>query len=419
MPKHWSDVAVADLQAPVRWALNGGPFGSKLISRDYKEEGVPVVRGTNLSLDKRFGLDDFVFVSEAKADELLPNNAHPGDVVFTQRGTLGQVGIIPRSSPYPRYVISQSQMKLTVDDSKADADWLYYYFCNPATQQEMINRASASGVPHINLAVLREFRLSLPPLDEQRRIASILSAYDDLIENNTRRITILEEMARHIYEEWFVHFRFPGYEHVRMVVSELGPAPKEWRCARLEDIAMITMGLSPKSDTYNKSAEGTPLINGPVEFGEKFTKQVKWTTAPTKLCDAGDLIVCVRGSTTGKYVKSDGTYCLGRGVCSIHGRYQAFVDQLFIHELPTLLAQTGGSTFPSWTGPQIKAHRVLIPTEALITEFDRLAQPMSDAIQVLSRQSKNLRTTRDLLLPRLISGELNVSELPEPEAVAA
>ena len=124
----WADVSIAELQAARKWALNGGPFGSKLVSRDYVEAGVPVIRGANLPNDKRFSFEDFVFVSEEKADELLANNAHPGDVVFTQRGTLGQVGIIPEDAPFTRFVISQSQMKLTVDKARVDAMWLFHCF---------------------------------------------------------------------------------------------------------------------------------------------------------------------------------------------------------------------------------------------------------------------------------------------------
>ena len=153
----------------------------------------------------------------------------------------------------------------------------------------------------------------------------------------------------------------------------------------LPDIATVTMGLSPKGETYRAGADGTPLINGPVEFGERFTKRVKWTTAPTKLCQDGDLVVCVRGSTTGKYVKSDRVYCLGRGVCAIRGEYQGFVDQVFAHQLPILLGQVGGSTFPSWTGPQLKLHPVLVPTSKLLRRFEAHAGPLRDAVGARTR----------------------------------
>jgi type I restriction enzyme S subunit len=99
-------VPLRELQTPKRWALNGGPFGSKLVQKDYVDSGVPVIRGTNLSGDCRFDGSEFVFVTEEKANDLLPNNAHPGDLIFTQRGTLGQVGIIPENSPYSRSWLS-------------------------------------------------------------------------------------------------------------------------------------------------------------------------------------------------------------------------------------------------------------------------------------------------------------------------
>jgi type I restriction enzyme S subunit len=173
---NWPKVKLVELAAKKRWALNGGPFGSKLTTKHYTDSGVPVIRGTNLSGDTRFCFDDFVWVSEEKADELIANNANPGDLVFTQRGTVGQVGLIPFNAPFKRFVISQSQMKLTPDPAKADPLFLYYYFISPGTVSAIQNLAFSAGVPHINLEILRNFEVSCPPLRVQRHIASILSA---------------------------------------------------------------------------------------------------------------------------------------------------------------------------------------------------------------------------------------------------
>jgi type I restriction enzyme S subunit len=207
----WRKSKLVEVAAKKRWALNGGPFGSKLTTKHYTNSGVPVIRGINLSDGTRFSFEDFVWVSEEKADELLPNNAHPGDLVFTQRGTIGQVGLIPVDAPFRRFVISQSQMKLSPDPAQADALFLYYYFSSPGTVKAMENLAFSAGVPHINLEILRNFEVPLPPLTLQRRIAGILSAYDELIENGRRRIRILEAMARARYRAWFVRFSFPGH----------------------------------------------------------------------------------------------------------------------------------------------------------------------------------------------------------------
>lgn len=266
---------------------------------------------------------------------------------------------------------------------------------NSGAAQPMLNRNYAYLVP-----------INLPALAIQVRVGSILLAYDDLITNCERRVRVLDEMARALYREWFVLFRYPGHEKVPLLSSPHGKLPSGWGLGPLGAVASITMGLSPKGNTYNEQRVGTPLVNGPVEFGERFPKRVKWTTSPTKLCKEGDLIVCVRGSTTGKYVKSDGAYCLGRGVCSISSQYQCFVDQLFVNDLPVLLARTGGSTFPSWTGPQLQSHLVLSPPPSLLAQFETLVRPMSAAVATYSRQRENLRKTRDLLLPRLLSGQL-------------
>lgn len=340
-----------------------------------------------------------------------------GDIVFTYEATLNRYAIIPEGF---RGCLGRRLALIRPNPSVVNTRWLHHYFFGQDWRTTIsANTLAGATVERVPLTKFPDFPIQLPPLSEQNRIAAILSSYDDLIENNTRRIAILEEMARRIYEEWFVRFRFPGHEKVRMVESELGLVPEGWEVRPLGQLAEITMGLSPKSDTYNEQGDGIPLVNGPVEFGEMFTKKIKWTTSATKLCKAGDLIVCVRGSTTGKYVKSDGTYCLGRGVCSINSKYQSFIDQLFLDQLPVLLGQTSGSTFPSWTGPQLKFHPVLSPPEPLISLFDSHVAPMKSAVFSFSRKNVNLRTTRDLLLPKLISGELDVSHLPEPEAMAA
>ena len=183
----WPSATVDSIKAKERYSLVSGPFGSNLTTRDYVDDGVPVIRGGNLPQDSKFLDDEFVYVSDEKADQLAANLAFSGDVVFTQRGTLGQVGLIPAGCAHQRYVLSQSQMKLTVDRSKADPSYVYYFFRQPETVQYIRNHDSSSGVPHINLAVLKAMRLPLPPLSAQQRIVGTIGAYDDLIDNNRRK----------------------------------------------------------------------------------------------------------------------------------------------------------------------------------------------------------------------------------------
>jgi type I restriction enzyme S subunit len=412
MRANWKTVPISELYE----GLFDGPHATP-----KPTDAGPVFLGIkNVTDDGHLDLSDIRHIAEEDFARWTRRvEPRPGDIVFTYEATLNRYAIIPEGF---RGCLGRRMALIRTDPKKVDGGFLFYYFFAPAWR-EVIKKNMMTGatVDRIPLITFPNFPVSVPPLPVQRRIAGILSAYDELMENSQRRIRILEAMARALYREWFVHFRFPGHEkrsspagrgggegRGSLVTSPLGDIPKGWEVKKLGEVAEITMGLSPKGDTYNEEGDGTPLVNGPVEFGERFTKQVKWTTAATKFCKEGDLVVCVRGSTTGKYVKSDGVYCLGRGVCGLSSKYQCFVDLLFENELPTLLGQTSGSTFPSWTSPQLKNHPVLSPPFELLARFETLVKPMSDAVLGYSRKIQNLRRTRDLLLLRLLSGQVEL-----------
>jgi type I restriction enzyme, S subunit len=388
----WRKVKLVELAAKKRWALNGGPFGSKLSTKHYSASGVPVIRGTNLSSAAKFSFDDFVYVSEEKADELRANNAHPGDLIFTQRGTIGQVGLIPVNSPIPRFVISQSQMKLTPDPQQADALFLYYFFSAPDTVQGIKNLAFSAGVPHINLDILRNFEASVPPLPVQRRIAGILSAYDELIENNQRRTRVLEQMARSLYREWFVHFRFPGHKTVPHVASPLGDVPEGWEVKKLGEILELNYGKALKKEdrrdgdfpvygsSGNVGTHDTSLVRGPgIIVGRKGNVgSVFW-------CDEDFFVI-----DTAYFVTS-----------SLPLRFLFYV-------LPTLNFINSDAAVPGLSRNQAYTLEILIPPVPLLTKFCELADKFERQASTLQRQIQNLRRTRDLLLPRLLSGQVNL-----------
>jgi len=194
-----------DLAVQTRYSFVGGPFGSNLTSADYVDApGVPVIRGINLDgRNSRFIDDHFVFVSDAKAASLQPNMAYPGDLVFTQRGTLGQVAEIPLNSRFPRYVVSQSQMKMSVDGSKATTRYLYHFYRSPIGARLLASKIQATGVPHINLSLLREFPVLLPPLPEQKRIAAILDEADIIRRKRWEAIRLTEELLRSAFLHMF------------------------------------------------------------------------------------------------------------------------------------------------------------------------------------------------------------------------
>jgi type I restriction enzyme S subunit len=175
LPEGWHVVRLGELGARVPNAIVGGPFGSDLVSKDYVSEGVPVIRGQNMG--EKFVSGEFVYVSMEKAKRLSSNTAVSNDVIFTQRGTLGQVSIVPEGI-YDRYVISQSQMKISLDRNRVDSEFIWQYFSEETQEAYVASNAIQTGVPHLNLKILRDFTVKLPPIREQKAISAVLCGID-------------------------------------------------------------------------------------------------------------------------------------------------------------------------------------------------------------------------------------------------
>jgi type I restriction enzyme, S subunit len=168
IPRGWRVQTVSTIASKQRYAVTSGPFGSKLGRKDYRDEGVPVLRGANLRLGGGFDETELVYVSDEKADELRSSLTGPGDIVITQRGTLGQIGIIPPRPRFERYVLSQSQMKVTTDSEVAASGFVYAQMRSESTTRRFVSQAITAGVPHVNLALLRDFQIMVPPIAVQR-----------------------------------------------------------------------------------------------------------------------------------------------------------------------------------------------------------------------------------------------------------
>jgi type I restriction enzyme S subunit len=293
------------------------------------------------------------------------------------------------------------------------------------------NRAIGAAVPGINLGILKTLEVVLPPLHEQRRIASILSAYDDLIENNTRRIAILEEMARRIYEEWFVRFRFPGHENVRMVESELGLVPEGWAIEVVEDVTETLGGGTPSKTEPDFWTDGTINWYSPTDLTG--AKTVFMEESGTKITELGlakssaklfppNSVMMTSRATLGVIAVNTTAACTNQGfiVCIPSVRMPTW---LLFHWLKANASVfeglATGATFKEITKGVFRKVKLTVPPSAIAAAFETLVGPMMDLVLRLERKNRNLRTTRDLLLPKLISGELDVSALPEPETVAA
>lgn len=336
---------------------------------------------------------------------------------------IGRVGAYCGSVAYcPRKFWASDNTIVSKPKNHFSSVIFYYYLLH---HLELNKYAGGAAQPLVTQTVLKQVSVRIPDVETQRRIASILSAYDDLIENNTRRIAILEEMARRIYEEWFVKFKFPGHEKVKMVDSELGKIPEGWKVGYLSDILeSIRHATRPGDHLSNRRYVPIDCIARKSLVLPEFKP---WEEAQSSLVlfEEDDILfgamrpyfhkVCIAPfpgitRTTCFVLRARDYYAHAFGVLT------AFADATVSYAS----AHTQGATIPYavWDG-SLADYKVLIPTIELLKIFEETVSPMLNWLKRVTFKQTNLRATRDFLLPKLISGEIDVSKLPEPEEAAA
>jgi type I restriction enzyme S subunit len=339
---------------------------------------------------------------------------HGPGVVTGRYGTLGEIHYVA-SDFWPL------NTTLYVQDFKGNDPRFVSYLLRTL---DFGSRSGAAAVPGVNRNDLHRLPIVLPDVEEQRRIASILSAYDDLIENNTRRIGILEEMARRIYEEWFVRCRFPGHEQLKRVESELGLIPEGWRVGSLGEAAAINARSIRPADAPLEILyiDIASVVPGAITQKQPY----RFSEAPgraRRVVGHGDVIwSCVRPNRRSyalilqpepALIASTGFAVLSAKSVPYSYLYFAVTTDDFVGFLTN---HATGAAYPAVTASTFEAAPFLIPEEEVADQFHAVVAPMLDLSETLKRKNANLRATRDLLLPKLISGELDVSTLPEPEA---
>lgn len=276
--------------------------------------------------------------------------------------------------------------------------------------------------PNANAKILTSFPLLLPPLSIQKKIAGILSAYDDLIENNTRRIKILEEMAQRIYREWFVHFRYPGYENQKLVDSELGPIPENWEVINLEEMCRkVTDGtheaIKPVEQGYHM-VSGKDIINGLIDFkkthyiSELDHKRIMQRSKPEK----GDIIfskIGTLGSTA--IVYEDFEFSI-KNVALFKPKNDYYTNYMYLYfsdsiNFSRLEKMASGTSQKFFSLVFLRNYKLIVPPKNELLLFNELVDPVLVQRFQLKNLNEKLQQTRDLLLPKLISGKIDVSSL--------
>ena len=379
--------------------ISMGPFGSDVKKEFYVDNGVPILNGSNLQGFK-LKEDSFGYLTKEKADSLKKCNAHRGDIIVTHRGTLGQIVYVPVNSKYDRYVISQSQFRFRCKADLVDVQYLVYYFHTREGQYKILANASQVGVPALARATstFRLIDIKLPPLDDQRRIASILSSLDRKIELNNKINADLEEMAQAIFKNWFVDFE--PFKDGKFVDSELGMIPEEWKVGTLGELCNFKRGKNLL--TKNAIDEGVPVVAGGLE-----------PSCYHNVANTGAPVITVSGSGANAGFMRMYHVPVWASDCS-------FIDiscenfyfvYCFLKVNSKLLkhAQTG-AVQPHVKPSDIHDFELVIPDKESIYEFQDKVKPFFDKIAAIQKENSRLSLLRDTLLPRLMSGELEVPE---------
>jgi type I restriction enzyme S subunit len=403
IPAEWDLKTINEIKSREKYSISMGPFGSNITVDNFISEGVPVIRGVNLNFD-RFVDGEFVFVSEEKADQLKSSNCKSGDLVFTHRGTIGQVGLIPFKTKYERYIISQSGMKLTVDSRMVDPLFVFYFFKSRYGQFQLLKNESQVGVPSIStpLTSLKEIEIPVPPLIEQTSIASIFSSLDDKIDLLHRQNKTLEALAETLFMQWFVE-ETSGLEE-----------------KNLDDVCLkIASGGTPStkvSEYYGGSMNwySTKELNDNFLFESvsKITEQ-GLENSSAKLFPENTIVIAIYAApTVGRLGILGNEASFNQAACGfIADETKVCFEYLYLHLLLSrqkLNDMASGSAQQNLNVGIIKSFPIPLPPKDKMDEFRNQARPLFKKIKSNSIQIRNLNKLRDTLLPKLMSGEVRV-----------
>lgn len=303
------------------------------------------------------------------------------------------------------------------DEKELDKKYLYYTLLQDNFFDYVTATSKGTKMPRGDKSAIMNYGIMLPPLNEQKAIANILSTLDEKIETNNQINEKLEEMAQALFKHWFVDFEFPNengkpYKSSggEMVDSELGMIPKGWEVDKLSSIAEIVMGQSPKSDTYNTDKIGLPLLNGATDFQNKNLNPSKYTSDPKKVGEKGDFVFGVR-ATIGLVTELDGRYAIGRGVGiarAFDNMYKEFLYEVLNIAFSNFQYTASGSVYLNVSKNDLEDYKLVIPDINILRRYHKITKSILNQKENVKRENAVLEKLRNTLLPKLMSGEIRV-----------
>jgi len=412
LPSDWQWVRFSDICERVSVG-HVGPTAEYFRDR---ADGVRFLRSQNVR-PGRLDLETATAIAPEFHQKLKKSKLQGGDILFVRVGAnRGDCCVVPED------LGELNCANIVFARPKHRTGFHAYFFQSELGRSLLLSASVGAAQGVINTSSVASMPVPLPPLPIQRRIASILSAYDDLIENSQRRIRILETMARALYREWFVHFRFPGHETHPRIASPLGHIPKGWEVKTIADLCeSVSYGYTAsatREEIGPKFLRITDIVPDLIDWAGVPFCEIPEDKAPKYLLEPGDIVVARTGATTG-YAKrlnklhpetvfasylvrvraGEGVSNRILGVLMESDDYKQFIK-----------TNIGGAAQPQANAVVLTSMRLAVPPAQIAEKFDSLVAPMIDEGELLAVKIQTLRRTRDLLLPRLLSGQVNFEE---------
>lgn len=389
--------------------IQTGPFGSQLHQSDYSECGIPVVMPKDL-VGGKISEESIARVDKTHVERLCRHKIEVGDILYSRRGDVGRCAHVTKKEE--GWLCGTGCLRVTIDSEKADSRFVFFQLQHPDTVGWVEKHAVGATMLNLNTTILSSVPIRLPALEIQKRIADILSAYDDLIENNQKQIKLLEEAAQRLYKEWFVDLRFPGHENTKIVDG----VPEGWQWCKVRDVADINSSALPK----NYKEDFIDYVDlGSVRCGHIETRtRYNLNEAPgrAKRCAKdGDIIWGMVRPNLKAYAlvtnpKETDVFSTGFAVLSAKKvpysyLYCAVTQEEFVGYL---VNATNGAAYPAVKPVHFEVADILKPDDKVLEQFHSVADSIYRKKEALENQNHNLRESRDLILPKLMSGEVEV-----------
>lgn len=410
----WSDVTLGDVAANIQT----GPFGSQLHQSDYSDNGIPVVMPKDL-IGGKISEQSIARVSQQHVDRLNRHIIEVGDILYSRRGDVGRCAYATKYEA--GWLCGTGCLRVTVDPNIADSRFVFYQLQLPSTIGWVEKHAVGATMLNLNTGILSSVPIRIPRIELQRKIAETLSAYDDLIENNQKQIKLLEETAQRIYKEWFVDLRFPKYEQGRIV----GGIPEGWKETPLGEMFSFVRGKSYTSSELSDT-DGILLVNlknirAWGGYKRDAEKRYLGTYKDNQTLSEGDIVMAVTDMTQERRLVGHVALVPKLPMDAIHSmdlikviprpgipQYYLYSILRFSGIAEEIAKHANGTNVLHLRPESISAISTLVADVETSNKYDEIVRGFYSKIEYLETQNLRLAEARDRLLPKLMSGEIEV-----------